>query len=84
MVSRDELNKVLYERLSFAFDSLYFRYAMAIDELVTYKTLKCKNDGRSPESVKHWADNQKMHFYKVLEQTLEVHSEEHPLKRKAM
>lgn len=81
LIQKDELNKILYERLNFAFDSLYFRYAAAIDELSVYKTQNCKYDGRDPESIKRWADNQKMHFYDVLEQILEAHSEEHPLRK---
>lgn len=81
LIQNDELNKILYERLNFAFDSLYFRYAAAIDELATYKVNDYKRNGRDPESAKRWADNQKMHFYDVLEQILEAHSEEHPLRR---
>ena len=33
VINRDQLNKILLERINFAFDSLYFRYAMAIKEL---------------------------------------------------
>ncbi len=37
VINRDQLNKILLERINFAFDSLYFRYAMAIKELGEYK-----------------------------------------------
>lgn len=37
VINKDQLNKILLERINFAFDSLYFRYAMAIKELGEYK-----------------------------------------------
>ena len=74
-----KLNKILLERINFAFDSLYFRYAMAIKELGEYKEREALKEGRH-FSRKTWEDGQCMHFYKVLEEILEAHAEDHPLR----
>lgn len=79
VINKDQLNKLLLERLNFAFDSLYFRYAMAIDELAKYKAEESRQEG-SCRNMKSWADGQKMHFYNVLEEILEAHAEDHPLR----
>lgn len=79
LINQQQLNKLLLQRINFAFDSLYFRYAMAIDELAKYKEEENRRNG-SCRNVKTWADGQKMHFYKVLEEILEAHSEDHPLR----
>ena len=79
VINRDQLNKILLERLNFAFDSLYFRYAMAIKELGEYKEREALKEGRH-FSRKNWEEDQCMHFYKVLEEILEAHAEDHPLR----
>jgi hypothetical protein len=79
VINKDQLNKILLERINFAFDSLYFRYAMAIKELGEYKEKEALREGRN-FSRKHWEDGQCMHFYKVLEEILEAHAEDHPLR----
>lgn len=79
VINRDQLNKILFERLNFAFDSLYFRYAMAIKELSEYKEREALKEGRH-FSRKNWEESQCMHFYKVLEEILEAHAEDHPLR----
>lgn len=79
VINKDQLNKLLLERLNFAFDSLYFRYATVVDELARYKEEESRRDG-SCRKMKSWADNQKMHFYKTLEEILEAHAEDHPLR----
>lgn len=83
LIQRDELNKILHERLNFAFDSLYFRYATVVDELATYKAQDLKREGRDPEGAKRTAENHKMHFYQVLEQILEAHDTDSPLLKKS-
>lgn len=79
VINKDQLNKILLERINFAFDSLYFRYAMAIKELGEYKEKAALREGKN-FSRKSWEDGQCMHFYKVLEEILEAHAEDHPLR----
>jgi hypothetical protein len=68
IINKDELNKLIKDRLDFGFDSIYFRYAIAIDELAELKEKKSSAFDR-----KRWANNQKMHFYQTLEQLLNAH-----------
>lgn len=75
LIERQELDKLLSQRINFAFDSLYFRYAMIVDELARYKEEENRRNN-SGVNVKIWANNQKMHFYKVLEEILEAHPKE--------
>lgn len=79
VINKDQLNKLLLERINFAFDSLYFRYAMAIKELAEYKEKDALREGKH-FSRKSWENNQCMHFYNVLEEILEAHAEDHPLR----
>lgn len=79
VINKDQLNKILLERINFAFDSLYFRYAIAIKELGEYKEKEALREGRH-FSRKTWEDGQYMHFYNVLEEILEAHAEDHPLR----
>lgn len=74
-IERQELDKLLSQRINFAFDSLYFRYAMAIDELARYKEEENRRNG-SCANIKRWADSQKMQFYKVLDEILEPYPKE--------
>lgn len=68
IVNKDELNKVLTERKDFGFDSLYFRYASAIDEIVSLK-----NKPNANRDWTHWGEGRKKRFWEILEQLLEVH-----------
>lgn len=52
VINRDQLNKILLERINFAFDSLYFRYAMAIKELGEYKEREALKEGRHFSRIK--------------------------------
>ena len=69
VVNRDELNRVLKDRLDFGFDSIYFRYAIVIDELAKYKEREKHQD------MEHWANAQKMHFYNTLEKLVHAHED---------
>lgn len=73
MVDRDELKQLCKDRLDFGFDSIYFRYASAIDELVRYKMRDF--DHKDKDYLDRWASNQKMHFYNALEQLTHAHEE---------
>jgi hypothetical protein len=72
MVDKDELNKLIKDRLDFGFDSIYFRYAITIDELAELKEKESRNSC-TPFNRKIWARDQKMHFYQALEQLLNAH-----------
>ena len=72
-VERTWLDEVLKDRLDFGFDSIYFRYAEAIDELAAYKS---KVDGTDPVLERQRMWQRKQHFYHALEQLVHAHSEE--------
>lgn len=74
-ISKEEHQKLITERLAFGFDSIYFRYAAVVDELARYKAKDGANInvGKDPLWYQRWADNQKMHFYNVLEQLTGAH-----------
>ena len=69
-ISKEEHQKLVTDRLAFGFDSIYFRYAAAVDELARYKAKDPANIGKD---FLNWASCQKMHFYHVLEQLTGAH-----------
>lgn len=71
-IERTQLDEVLKDRLDFGFDSIYFRYAEAIDELAAYKS---KLDGTDPVQERQRMWQRKQHFYECLEQLLCAHKE---------
>ena len=71
-VLKKDFEKILQERLDFGFDSIYFRYAIAIDELALYKEKESFKEGKD-FNKKLWADCQKQHFYNTLEQLTRAH-----------
>ena len=71
-VERTQLDEVLKDRLDFGFDSIYFRYAEAIDELAAYKS---KLDGTDPVQERQRMWQRKQHFYEALEQFVRAHGE---------
>ena len=72
-VDRDELNRVCKDRLDFGFDSIYFRYAEALDELAVYKAIVERTDlVQARKQLSH----RKLHFYNTLEQLLHAHDQE--------
>ena len=75
VVDREELNRALKDRLDFGFDSIYFRYSEAIEELGYYKEMEARRSGEHFDR-KRWADGRKMHFYGCLEQLLRAHEED--------
>ena len=72
-VDRDELNRVCKDRLDFGFDSIYFRYAEALDELAMYQAIVEKID---PIQARKKLIHRKMHFYNTLEQLVHAHDQE--------
>ena len=52
MVDKDELRQLYKDRLDFGFDSIYFRYASAVDELAQYKMLD--NSNRHYKDKEYW------------------------------
>ena len=74
-ISTKDYNTLAKDRLDFGFDSIYFRYSEAIEELSYYKEKEAYKEG-THFNRKRWADGCKMHFYGVLEQLLQAHREE--------
>jgi len=75
IVSREELNQLAKDRLDFGFDSIYFRYSEAIEELSYYKEQEARRMGEHFDR-KRFCDSRKMHFYGCLEQLLQAHKQE--------
>lgn len=75
IVSREELNQIVKDRLDFGFDSIYFRYSEAIEELSYYKEQESRRAGEHFDR-KRFCDGRKMHFYNCLEQLLQAHKPE--------
>lgn len=75
---RETLDKITQDRLDFGFDSIYFRYSEAIEELSYYKEREAHKECTHFDR-KHWADGCKMHFYNCLEQLLRVHEDNNGL-----
>lgn len=72
MIRNEELEQIRKDRLDFGFDSIYFRYASVIDELAKYKLFE-QDHYKDKQYWDKWADNQKMHFYMILEQLVHAH-----------
>lgn len=79
-VDRDELNRVCKDRLDFGFDSIYFRYSEAIEELSWFKEQEAHRNGNHNFNRKNWRDTKRMHFYGCLEQLLHAHEPEDDIK----
>lgn len=75
VVDKDELNRIIKDRLDFGFDSIYFRYSEAIEELSYYKEQESRRAGEHFDR-KRFCDSRKMHFYNCLEQLLQAHKPE--------
>ena len=72
-VSRDDFDALCKDRLDFGFDSIYFRYAEALDELAAYKAIVERID---PVQARKQLSHRKQHFYMALEQLLHAHDQE--------
>ena len=72
VVDRNELNRIIKDRLDFGFDSIYFRYAEVCDELAAYMA---RADHIDPVEARHRMNGRKMHFYQALEQLVQAHPE---------
>ena len=77
-INRDDYNMLYKDRLDFGFDSIYFRYSEAIEELSWFKEREALKNGRDFDR-KRWCDTKRQHFYGALEQLLHAHDkgEEH-------
>jgi hypothetical protein len=74
-ISREDYNTLVKDRLDFGFDSIYFRYSEAIEELSYYKEREAHKECTHFDR-KRWADGRKMHFHNALEQLLQAHAQE--------
>ncbi len=80
-IPKEAHRKLVAERLAFGFDSIYFRYAAAVDELARLKPRDPVEPNTDPLWWRRWASNEKMHFYMVLEQLTGAHELEDSLKK---
>ena len=71
-LTREDFDQICKDRLDFGFDSIYFRYAEAIQELSFFKDMEAKRQGRDFDR-KFWVDGKLMHFYLCLEQLTHAH-----------
>ena len=69
-----ELDQIKKDRLDFGFDSIYFRYSEAIEELSWYKEIEARRGNRT-FNREAWCDSKRMHFYECLEQLVHAHPE---------
>ena len=74
-IDRDELYRISKDRLDFGFDSIYFRYSEAIEELSYLKEQEARRAGEHFDR-KNFCNTRKMHFYQCLEQLLRAHEED--------
>ena len=70
VISKDDYEKIIKDRIDFGFDSIYFRYAELCDEIAMYKAIFNHTD---PIQERKNMDGKKMHFYKTLEQLIHAH-----------
>lgn len=70
VIDRKTCDILVKDRLDFGFDSIYFRYAEALDELALYKSIV---EHTSPIDERRHMSGRKMHFYNTLEQLLRAH-----------
>jgi hypothetical protein len=72
-VEEKDFKQICKDRLDFGFDSIYFRYAEACDELAAYMS---RADHIDPVEARRRMSGRKMHFYQALEQLVHAHSKE--------
>lgn len=70
---REDFDEIVKDRLDFGFDSIYFRYAEALDELAAYMS---RADHIDPVEARRRLSCRKMHFYNALEQLVRAHPKE--------
>lgn len=70
-----DYERIAKDRLDFGFDSIYFRYSEAIEELSYYKLKEARQNGNLNFDRKSFCDTRKMHFYNCLEQLLRCHED---------
>ena len=71
-IHKGDYNMILKDRLDFGFDSIYFRYSEAIEELSWFKEREALKNGRDFDR-RRWCDTKRQHFYGALEQLLHAH-----------
>lgn len=75
-LSREDYNTIWKDRLDFGFDSIYFRYSEAIEELSWFKEQEAHRKGDYNFNRKNWCDTKRSHFYNCLEQLVRAHNQE--------
>lgn len=78
-VNNNIWNRILSERLlNYAFDSLYFRFALVVKELGEYKQIEAVANNEKFH-CKKWIDAQLMSFHQTLEELSENYKKENSL-----
>ena len=62
VLNKDLYNKIVKDRLDFGFDSIYFRYSEAIEELGYYKEQEAYRNKEHFDKIA-FCNNRKRHFY---------------------
>lgn len=75
-LTSEDFNMICKDRMDFGFDSIYFRYAEAIQELSFFKEMEERRNGKD-FNREAWAHGKLMHFYNALEQLTRAHEEEY-------
>ena len=78
IIDNDLWNKILSERLNYAFDSLYFRFALAIKELGWYIQKEAITNNEKFDRKK-WECTQLKSFNYILEELSENYKKENGL-----
>lgn len=74
-IDTDVLNEIIKDRLDFGFDSIYFRYSEAVEELSWFKLQEANKKGDYNFDRKAFCNARRQHFYNCLEQLLRAHEE---------
>ena len=69
----DNIDRILKDRLDFGFDSIYFRYAEAIQELSFFKEMEERRRGNTTFDRVNWVKIKLEHFWYTLEQLMHAH-----------
>ena len=68
-----DIDRILKDRLDFGFDSIYFRYAEAIQELSFFKEMEVKRLNIGTFDRVDWVHTKLEHFWYALEQLTSAH-----------
>jgi hypothetical protein len=74
-MTNEDYKTLVKDRTDFGFDSIYFRYSEAIEELSWFKEMEARKHGQMNFNREQWSKLKKDHFYTALEQFTGAHKE---------